>query len=388
MQIGKAPGLFDAFIPDITISPRESESITWGGMVTETYSVGILGATGIVGQRLVRRLQHHPWFRLEGLAASERSAGKSYGEAVTWTLGGEPPSYAAGMEVRRCAPDSLAGCDLVFSSLDAAVARDVEAAFSLAGVHVISNSSAYRMDPAVPLVIPEINRSHLGLLEKAGAGTGKGHIVTNPNCSVIGLAMALAPLHQAFGVQAAVVTTLQALSGAGLSGPTRGEMEDNVLPHIKGEEEKIQQELPKIFGRLDPAGVIEPARIRVAAHCNRIGTVDGHLETVSVLLDRPVAPEQAVQVFRRFRGEIDGLDLPSAPAIPIKVMDQPDRPQPRLDRDTGDGMTVVVGRVRECPVTTLRFCLLSHNTERGAAGAALLNGELMAACGLLGRTGS
>ena len=356
-----------------------------GGMGMKTYSVGILGATGIVGQRLVRRLQGHPWFRLERLAASERSIGRRYGDAVTWTLEGRPPTSAAGMVIRACTPDAMAGCDLVFSSLDTAVALEAEAAFSMAGIHVVSNSSAYRMDPAVPLVIPEVNGSHLDLLNRDGAAGGRGHIVTNPNCSVIGLAVALAPLHREFGVQAVVVTTLQALSGAGLSGPTREDMDDNALPHIRGEEEKIQQELPKILGRLDPAAGIEPARIAVAAHCNRIGTVDGHLETVSVRLEHPATPEQAVASFRRFRGEIDGLGLPTAPAVPILVLDQPDRPQPRLDRDTGGGMTVVVGRVRPCPVTTLRFCLLSHNTERGAAGAALLNAELMASRGLLER---
>ena len=359
-----------------------------GTMGTRTYSVGILGGTGIVGQRLVRRLENHPWFRLERLAASRRSIGRRYGDVVNWTLGGQPPAFAADMEVVPCKPESLAGCDLVFSSLDSAVARDVEASFSRAGIHVISNSSAYRMDPGVPLVIPEVNASHLELLPGEPAAGRTGHIVTNPNCSVIGLAIALAPLHQEFGVQAAVVTTLQALSGAGLSGPSREEMEDNVLPHIRGEEEKIQAELPKILGRLDGAGGIEPAEIKVAAHCNRIGTVDGHLETVSVRLDRAATPQQAVEAFNRYRGEIEGLSLPSAPAKPIQVLDQPDRPQPRLDRDTGEGMTVVIGRVRPCPVTTLRFCLLSHNTERGAAGAALLNGELMAVRGLLGRKSS
>lgn len=358
-----------------------------GTVGAKTYSVGILGATGIVGQRLIRRLEHHPWFRLKGLAASERSSGKSYGEAVRWTLDGTVPAYASGMEVRPCSPDGMAGCDVVFSSLDAAVARDVEAAFSRAGVHVVSNSSAYRMDRSVPLVIPEVNPSHLGLLAGGQDGFGPGHIVTNPNCSVIGLALALAPLHQAFGVEAVVVTTLQALSGAGLSGPSRQDMDDNALPLIRGEEEKIQEELPKILGRPEGAGSIKPAPVQVAAHCNRIGTVDGHLETVSVRLARRVTPEQAVEAFRSFRGEIAGLGLPSAPEAPIEVLDQPDRPQPKLDRDRGGGMTVVIGRVRACPVTTLRFSLLSHNTERGAAGAALLNGELMAVRGLLERTG-
>jgi len=357
-------------------------------MEPETYNVGILGGTGIVGQRLVRRLEHHPWFRLKALAASRRSVGKLYGDAVAWTLGGEPPSYAAGLEVLPCTPEAVTGCDLVFSSLDAAVALVVERSFSEAGIHVISNSSAYRMDPAVPLVIPEVNGSHLDLLGMDGGAGGAGHIVTNPNCSVIGLAIALAPLHQAFGVEAAVVTTLQALSGAGLSGPTPEEMEDNALPFIRGEEEKIAAELPKILGRLDRGNGIEPAEIQVSAHCNRIGTVDGHLETVSVRLKHKATPEQAVEKFRQYRGEIEGLDLPSAPARPIVVLDEPDRPQPKLDRDAGDGMTVVIGRVRTCPVTTLRFSLLSHNTERGAAGAALLNGELMASRGMLGRTGS
>jgi aspartate-semialdehyde dehydrogenase len=346
------------------------------------FRVGILGATGLVGQRLVERLASHPWFDIGVLGASDRSARRTYREAVRWRLSEDPPAEAGSLTVRPCVPEEFEGCGLVFSGLDAGAAREIEPRFVEAGFAVVSNSSAFRMEPDVPIVVPEVNASHLAVLDaqrKRGEG---GFIVTNPNCSVTGLVLALAPLHQAFGVRSVVVATYQALSGAGLEGPRGLEIVDNVIPWIPGEEEKIELETPKILGSRE-GGVIVPAKVRVAAHCHRVGTLDGHLEAVSVELGVKVTPGEAIRVLREFEGETAGLGLPSAPRRPIVVRDEEDRPQPRLDRDAGGGMTVVVGRVRACPVLTLRFELLSHNTIRGAAGGTLLNAELLAARGEL-----
>ena len=286
--------------------------------------------------------------------------------------------------VRRCVPEELADCDVVFSALDAATARDVENRFAEAGFAVVSNSSAHRQAPDVPLLIPEVNAGHLGLLETQRARTGGGYIVTNPNCSAVGLILALAPLDRAFGVRRVVVATMQALSGAGVDGPRGLEMVDNVVPWIAGEEEKLPQETQKILGEFR-GGRVDPAPVKVSAHCHRVGTIDGHLEAVSVELERSVDPAEAATAMASFRGDIEDLHLPSSPDAPIVVRTEDDRPQPRLDRDAGNGMTVVVGRIRPCPVFTLRFELLVHNAERGAAGAAVLNAELLAARGLLPR---
>jgi aspartate-semialdehyde dehydrogenase len=344
------------------------------------FRVGILGATGLVGQRLVERLAPHPWFEIGGLGASERSVGRPYRETVRWRLSEDPPAEAASLTVRPCVPGEFEGCHLVFSGLDAGAAREIEPRFVEAGFAVVSNSSAFRMEPDVPIVVPEVNAAHLAILAAQRKRTGGGYIVTNPNCSVTGLVLALAPLHRAFGVRRVVVATYQALSGAGLEGPRGLEIVDNVIPWIPGEEEKIELETPKILGSRE-GGAIVPADVRVAAHCHRVGTLDGHLEAVSVELGGNVAPDEAIRVLRGFEGETAGLDLPSAPRRPIVVRDEDDRPQPRLDRGAGGGMTVVVGRVRACPVLTLRFELLSHNTVRGAAGGTLLNAELLAARG-------
>ncbi len=349
----------------------------------ERIPVGILGATGLVGQRLLRALEGHPWFRIAALAASSRSTGRTYGEATRWVLPGSIPSAAATLEVRPCEPGALEGCRVVVSSLGSDVARGVEGAFADAGFAVVSNSSAFRQDPDVPLVIPEVNPDHLGAIAAQRSSGRPGFVVTNPNCSVTGLALVLAPLHRAFGVRRVVVTTLQAVSGAGLEGPSGLDMLDNVLPYIAGEEDKIERELVKILGQRDGDSSIRPASIAVAAHCHRVGTLDGHLEAVSVELERTVTPEEAVATLRGFRGAVADLRLPSSPVAPIEVRTEPDRPQPRLDRDAGGGMTAVVGRVRPCPVFSLRLELLSHNTIRGAAGAALLNLELLAARGEL-----
>lgn len=347
----------------------------------DTYRVGIAGATGYVGQRLVLRLAGHPWFRLVALGASGRSAGRRYADAARWALGGSMPEAAAGLTVGPCDAETFCDCDVVLSALDAAVAREVEPALVREGLAVVSNSSAFRMSDDVPLVVPEVNGAHvLGLRSRAG----RGLLVTNPNCSATGLAMALAPLHRAFGVRRVVVATLQAVSGAGLEGPRAFELLDNVVPYIPNEEEKIEAEIGKILGSATSDG-FAPASIIVSAHCHRVPTLEGHLEAVSVELAEDVRPEDAADAMRRFRGDVVDLGLPSAPSPPLVVKDAPDRPQTRLDRDEGGGMAVVVGRVRRCPVLGLRLVVLSHNTVRGAAGGALLNAELLAAKGVLAK---
>jgi aspartate-semialdehyde dehydrogenase len=343
--------------------------------------VGIAGATGLVGQRLVARVADHPWFRLTALGASERSSGRVYADAVRWMLPDPIPARAALLVVGGCEPSDFAACDLVLSALDAPIAREVEPALADAGLAVVSNSSALRMAEDVPLLVPEVNGS---AVVRIAARAASGFVVTNPNCSVTGLVLALAPLHRAFGVKRVVVATMQAVSGAGLAGPRAVDLLDNVIPYIPGEEEKIEIELGKILGAATAERFV-PADIAVAAHCHRVPTLDGHLEAVSVELDRPATPEQAVAALSSFRGDVEGLGLPTAPAVPIVVRSEPDRPQTRLDRECGHGMTVSVGRVRPCPVLTLRFVVLSHNMERGAAGGAMLNAELLAARELLPR---
>jgi len=350
----------------------------------EQYKVGILGATGLVGQRLVERIVGHPWFNLAAVAASERSVGRPYAKACGWALSQDPPAAAAGMTVRSCRPEELEDCDLVLSALDAEVAREVEPRFAGAGFAVVSNSSAFRNRPEVPLLIPEVNGHHADLLAVAGGRGPAGYIVTNPNCSVTGLAMALAPLHLTFGVRRAVVATMQAVSGAGSEGPRAIELVDNIVPYVAGEEEKFEPELCKILG--EPGeGRVTPATIRISAHCHRVPTLDGHLEAVSLELEREPGAGEALEALEGFRGRVADLALPSAPERPIQVRREADRPQPRLDRDAGGGMIVVVGRVRPCSALGLKLVLLSHNTVRGAAGGTLLNAELLAAKGLLPR---
>lgn len=345
------------------------------------YRVGIAGATGLVGQRLVARLSSHPWFRLAALGASERSSGSAYGSVVRWMLPDPLPDDAKAMVVRGCGPDDFAACDLVLSALDTPIAAEVEPALARVGLAVISNSSALRMAEDVPLLVPEVN-GHAVIRIAARAHTG--FVVTNPNCSVTGLALALAPLDRAFGVVRVVVATMQSVSGAGLTGPRAIDLLDNVVPYIAGEEEKIEIELGKILGSATADRFVS-SDVKVAAHCHRVPTLDGHLEAVSVGLDHAATPDEAMAAMTAFRGDIEGLALPTAPARPIVVRSEPDRPQTRLDRETGAGMSVVVGRVRSCPVLTLRFVLLSHNMVRGAAGGAMLNAELLAARELLPR---
>ena len=339
--------------------------------------VGVLGATGVVGQQFVARLARHPWFRPTWLAASERSEGKPYGAIAPWRLAVPIPDESAGRTVESCTPGR--GPRVVFSALDAAAAGEIEPAFAAAGHLVVSNARNFRMDPLVPLLIPEVNADHLRLVPEQQQARGwRGAIVTNPNCSTVVLAMALAPL-RAFELQTVFVSTMQAVSGAGYPGVPSLDILGNVVPFIGGEEEKIESETQKILGA-DGGRVPHPALI--SAHTNRVPVIDGHIMTISVLLRAKPAVEEVMQALRDFRGRPQELDLPSAPKPPIVVMTESNRPQPRLDADRGDGMAITVGRVRPCAVAHTKFVALGHNTVRGAAGAAILNAELMAADGL------
>lgn len=340
------------------------------------YRVGILGATGMVGQRFIQLLANHPQFEVTAVAASDRSQGKTYGEACAWRLTSEMPAAVRAMVVQPPAPPL--DCDLVFSSLPGDIARETEGSFAAAGYPVISNSSAFRMDEDVPLLIPEVNHQHLGLLERQRRKYSKGFIVTNPNCSTIMLALALAPLHAAFGVEATVATTLQALSGAGYPGVASLDILDNVVPYIASEEEKIEAETTKILGRFSDAK-IELAPMAVSAQCHRVNVADGHMAAVRVKFARKPSLAELRESLASFRSLPQELGLYSAPATPIAVRDEPDRPQPKLDRDAGNGMTITVGRLNPDSVLDYRFVVLSHNTIRGAAGAAILNAELLIA---------
>jgi aspartate-semialdehyde dehydrogenase len=350
--------------------------------MSKKFRVGILGATGTVGQRFIELLEDHPQFEVTALAASDRSQGKTYAEACAWRLAGECPARVAALIVS--APVPPLACDLIFSSLPGEMAREAEDAFARAGYPVISNSSAFRMDEDVPLLIPEINHEHLALIEtqRRTRGYERGFIVTNPNCSTIMIALALAPLQTRFGLESCVATTLQALSGAGYPGVASLDVVDNVLPYIASEEEKIESETLKIMGRMGDAR-IEPAEMRVSAQCHRVNVSDGHMAALRVKLARPVELEELKDALASFSALPQELKLHSAPARAVIVRDEPDRPQPRLDRDAGRGMSVTVGRIRRDAVLDYRFVALSHNTVRGAAGAAILNAELLAARGYL-----
>ncbi len=345
---------------------------------------GILGATGTVGQRFIQLLEDHPQFEVTALAASDRSQGKTYQEACTWRLPGEMPDFVKALSVE--APHPPLDCDLVFSSLPSGTAHDSELAFAKAGYPVISNSSAYRMERDVPLIIPEVNHEHLLLLEVQRKGRNfenGGFIVTNPNCSTIVLALALAPLHVRFQVTSVVATTLQALSGAGYPGVASLDITDNILPFIDGEEEKMEQETLKLLGKLKSERV-EPAEILASAQCHRVNLTDGHTVAVRVKFANKASLEGVRDALGSFASLPQELRLFSAPESPVIVRDEADRPQPRLDRDAGKGMSVTVGRIAHDQVLDYRFVALGHNTIRGAAGAAILNAELLVAKGYLG----
>jgi aspartate-semialdehyde dehydrogenase len=342
--------------------------------------VGVLGATGMVGQQFIALLAKHPWFKVTWLGASHRSEGKAYRDAAAWRLPVPAPDDVSKLVVEQAAPGNAP--KLVFSGLDAAVAGEIESAFAGAGHVVISNARNYRMDPTVPLMIPEVNADHLKLLDTQASVRGwKGRIVTNPNCSTIVLAMALAPLRQ-FGLKTVMITTLQAISGAGYPGVASWDILGNVVPFIDGEEEKIQTETQKILGNLSDASV-HPHPVVVSASTTRVPVHDGHTESIAVKFDQKPTAEAVIDAFNGFRGRPQELKLPSAPAQPVVYLAERNRPQPALDVNRDGGMTVTVGRLRPCPVLDYKFIALGHNTIRGAAGAAILNAELMQQEGIL-----
>ncbi|MDP2671675.1 MAG: aspartate-semialdehyde dehydrogenase [bacterium] len=343
--------------------------------------VGILGATGNVGQRFVQLLSDHPWFEIANLCASEKSAGKPYKEVVNWKVSASIPKKAENLVVGLCEPKIDA--KIVFSGLDSSVAGEIEERFAKAGYVVISNSKNHRMDPDVPLLIPEVNPDHLALVEqqKKRFGSG-GFIVTNPNCTTVGLTMVLKPLHDAFVIKQAVVTTMQALSGAGYPGVPSLDTIDNVVPYIGDEEDKVETEPLKLLGKFSESKVID-ASIKIDAHCNRVSVRDGHLETITLGFEKKPSIEEVIKVLEKFTALPQELKLPSAPKQPIVYRSENDRPQPSLDRDINNGMSVTVGRVRESKTMHIKLTLLVHNTIRGAAGAAILNAELLKAKGLI-----
>jgi aspartate-semialdehyde dehydrogenase len=359
-------------------------------MNQDRIPVGVLGATGMVGQEFVSFLRGHPWFDLTWLGASDRSAGKPYSQATQWRLGGETPSYVSDIVVSESKPGPKSDSPpksvpkLMFSAMDASVATEIERAFASAGHIVVSNSRNHRMEADVPLLIPEINPEHLSAIDEQQRRRGwKGQIVTNPNCSTIVLAMALAPL-KPFGIQRVVVTTMQALSGAGYPGVASMDINANVIPFIGGEEEKMQRETQKILGDFDGTSIV-PLAAKVSAHCNRVPVVDGHTIAVSVELEKKPSEKEILGAWRGWRGLPQRKGLPSAPPCPVIYMSQDDRPQPRRDVERENGMAVFVGRLRSCPVLDYKFVALGHNTVRGAAGAAVLNAELMKSEGWLDR---
>src|SRR5215471_6517914 len=334
--------------------------------MTRQFRVGILGATGVVGQRFIQLLQNHPQFEITALAASDRSQGKSYGAACTWRLPGEMPDAVRQIVVQAPAPPL--DCDFVFSSLPTDVAKQAEEDFARGGYPVISNSSPHRMGADVPLLIPEVNPEHLELIDaqRTNRDYNKGFIVTNPNCSAIAVVLAMAPLHRKFGVRSCVVTTMQALSGAGYPGVASLDATDNVIPFIGGEEEKVEAETRKILGTASQGEILD-ADMKVSAQCNRVNVTDGHMASIRVALTKNVSIAEIREALSSFRAVPQQLNLYSAPAQPVIVRNEIDRPQPRLDRDAGNGMSVTVGRIVPDNVLDFRFVALGHNTIRGAA---------------------
>jgi aspartate-semialdehyde dehydrogenase len=342
--------------------------------------VGILGATGMVGQQFVRLLAGHPWLRTAWLGASERSEGRTYREAMKWRLSTPPPSDILDMNVDACTPGRAPR--ILFSALDAAAAKDIEPAFAAAGHIVVSNARSYRMFADVPLVIPEVNADHLTLIARQRRERGwTGAIVTNPNCSTVVLSIVLAAL-RGFGLSRVMVTTLQAVSGAGYPGVASLDILGNVIPAISGEEEKMESETQKILGTFERDGV-SPHPMVISATTTRVPVIDGHTESISIEFEQRPSLEDVRAALETFRGRPQELGLPSAPPAPIMYLDAPDRPQPRLDVERGNGMTISVGRIRRCSILGTKLVALGHNTVRGAAGAAILNAEMMVAEGML-----
>ena len=346
--------------------------------------VGILGATGAVGQRFIQLLANNPWFKITALGASERSAGKRYADACTWRLSANCPEQVRDLIVQPCEPNL--DCRLVFSALPSAAAMTVEEEFAAAGYGVFSNASAHRMDPDIPLMIPEVNAEHLEMIsvQRENRGWEKGFIVTDPNCSTVGMTLVLKPLYDTFGLKRVVATTLQALSGAGYPGVPSLDMLDNVIPYIHNEEDKLVTEPLKILGRYDSeTGQIAHASFGVSPTCTRVPVRDGHMEVLSVELEQRAAVEEVIEALASFSSEPFAMGCPSAVDPTLIVRPEPNRPQTLIDRDSGRGMAVTVGRVRPCEVLDYKLVVLSHNTIRGAAGGSILNAEIMVAKGMI-----
>ncbi len=346
----------------------------------EKVDVAVLGATGSVGQRFVQLLEDHPWFRVKELIASERSAGRRYGEVCDWRVSAAPPDDAAGIRVQH--HEEPVRSPLVFSALPGGLAREVETQLAAEGKRVFSNARDNRMEADIPLMIPEVNAHHAAAIQiqQQNRGWSDGFVVTNPNCSTIHLVLALKPIWDAVGIEKVLVSTMQAASGAGYPGVSSMDLIDNVVPYIGGEEEKMEIETRKLLGSWSGSG-FELADVAVSAQCNRVPVRDGHTETVNLKLRRSAEPEEIMDILESYQGEPQRLGLPSAPKQPIIVRRQPDRPQPILDRNVEHGMASVVGRVRRCPILDIKFVVLGHNTIRGAAGASILNAELFYAHG-------
>ncbi len=347
-------------------------------MVFKKIPVGILGATGVVGQRFIELLEGHPWFEVKCLAASEKSAFKPYKEAVNWLMASKLPPKIADLIVQPCQPN-LFPCKLVFSSLSASVAGEIESDFARHGITVVTNARNHRMNKTVPLLVPEVNSSHLDLL-KIQKEAGK--IITNPNCSTIGLTLALKPLSDLFGIEAVHVVTMQAISGAGYPGVSSFDILDNVIPFIRGEEQKMETESLKILGSYETAEVLFHP-MKISAQCNRVAVSDGHLLNVSVKLKNKPTIQEMIEAFRSFSSLPQKYSLPLSPEKPIHYLDEENSPQPKKHRHIDKGMAISVGRLRECPLMDYKFVVLSHNTIRGAAGGAILNAELLVRLGLL-----
>ncbi|HLI08930.1 MAG TPA: aspartate-semialdehyde dehydrogenase [Ktedonobacteraceae bacterium] len=351
----------------------------------ERIPVAVLGATGMVGQRFIELLQGHPWFELVALAASERHEGLTYAEVARWRLpGSEMPEAVAKLPVQPCRPEALPDAQIVFSALPAEAADKVEADFARAGKAVFSNARSYRMAPDVPLIVPEVNADHSSaILQQRRVRGWSGCIVTNANCSATPLVMALKPLQDAFGVRKVLVTTLQAISGAGYPGLPSYDILDNAIPYIGGEEEKVESETRKMLGSWQEDQGFSDAPLVVSAHCNRVATREGHLECASIELSLDAEPEEIIAAWESYQGEPQKLGLPSAPQRALLYRSEPDRPQTLRDRDAGHGMTVTLGRLRRCPILSYKFVMLGHNTIRGAAGGSILNAELCVSKGLI-----
>jgi aspartate-semialdehyde dehydrogenase len=347
--------------------------------------VAVLGATGMVGQRFIELLQNHPWFELVGLAASDRHDGRSYGEVTSWRLSGsEMPEAIAKLPVVACRPEALPSVKIAFSALPGEIAGEIEQAFAESGVAVFSNAKNYRMEPDVPLLIPEVNADHIhAVIEQRKRRNWSGCIVTNANCCATPLVMALKPLQQAFGLRKVLVTTMQAISGAGYPGLPSYDILDNVIPYISSEEEKLEIETLKMLGTWEEGRGFNDAPAVVSAHCNRVATREGHLECVSVELERNAPLEEIIAAWENFVPEPQQLKLPTAPTSALLYRREIDRPQTLRDRDAGNGMTVSIGRLRRCPILTHKFVVLGHNTIRGAAGGSVLNAELFVSKNLL-----